>query len=147
MLQTEYSHAISGLKSKRAELADEIDDLKDEIKRKGDQMGTLDAAIVVFEPGFDTSSIPHKRPRKTVKIFKKGQLGGVISDVLREASGAVPTAEIVQQVMRLTDQVEANRARVARETLAHLRSMVKQGRVVKVGERMNATWALKRLHS
>lgn len=147
MLQTEYSHAISGLKSKRAELAEEIDDLKDEIKRKGDQMGTLDAAIVVFEPGFDTSSIPNKRPRKAIKIFKKGQLGGVISDVLREASGAVPTAEIVQQVMRLTDQVEANRARVARETLAHFRSLVKQGRVVKVGERANATWALKRLHS
>ena len=147
MSQTNYSNAVAELKHKRLELFDEIKDLKTTIKRKGEQIGSLDAAIDVFVPGFDTSRLPVKKPRTKSKLFKHGQLSGAIVDALREAGGEISTAEIVRRVMAETGQKNTDQSRVRQKALLHLNYAAKKGnRIDKIGKGADTRWAFKRFN-
>jgi hypothetical protein len=55
----------------------------------------VDATLLLLDPGANPEAIPTKRPVKRIKLFRQGELGRMILDVLRGAPGELSTAEIV----------------------------------------------------
>ncbi len=92
------SHVLSGLISKRSELAGEVDHHKKEIARIGADLKVIDAAIKVFHPGYDLRKLRAKTHRIKNSFFKHGEANTLVLDVLREASDPINTLEIGSQV-------------------------------------------------
>jgi len=137
-------YALAALKDKRAGFAGEIIDFKKKVKWREDQIRHIDATIEVFEPGFDVDSIPNRRPRKRVKLFKQGELGRMILDALRRAGEPITTKEIVTAVMEEMGHGESSRSALAQRVRGNLAYHERStGNIVKVGEGRETQWRLK----
>ncbi len=68
-------HAIAAVKDRRATLAGEIQQFKDAIAYRHEQLAHLDATIKLLDPNFPIDTIPPKRPRR-VKLFAAGEWAG-----------------------------------------------------------------------
>src|SRR5882672_238320 len=91
-------YALAALKDRRATMAGEIKSLKDKLAYRQEQLGHLDATILILDPSFPVESIRPKRPRR-VKLFKHGELGRMILDTLRRANGkALSNQEIAKAI-------------------------------------------------
>lgn len=136
-------YALAALKDKRAGFAGEIIDYKKKIKWREDQIRHIDATIEVFEPGFDVNSIPNRRPRKRVKLFKQGELGRMIIDALRRAGEPITTQEVVTAVMKEMGHDENARSALSTRVRGNLAYQEKKNRTVeKIGEGRDARWQL-----
>jgi hypothetical protein len=135
-------YALSALKDKRATLSGEIADMKKKMKWREDQLAHVDATIAIFEPGFDINSLPIKRPRKRVKLFKQGELGRLIFDALRRAGEPISTAEVVTAVMEAQGYDEDARSAFAPRVRGNLAYQGGRGTVVKVGGGTETRWRL-----
>lgn len=88
------SHVITGLVSKRSELAGLVDHHRKEIARLGDDLKALDAAIKIFDPDYNLSTVKAKAHRVKNSFFEHGEATKLILDVLRDAGGKLDTMEI-----------------------------------------------------
>jgi hypothetical protein len=138
-------YALAALKDRRARLAGEIFALKKQIQAKLGQMAHLDATMVLFDPEAHPSSIRPKRvvAYQRVPLFSHGELGRSILDVLREADG-VPLAgrEIAARVMTKLNQPASAKMAMTSRVGSNLTYLKKQSKVVKVGDKQSARWAL-----
>jgi hypothetical protein len=91
-------HVISALRSKQAELSGGLIAAKKRIVQLRADIGSLDAAIRIFDP----TSEPHKiRPilrRKKPAFIPRGQCSRAILDMLRHADDAMTSREITTQL-------------------------------------------------
>ena len=76
-------HVISALARKRAELLGEIEYLKELLKTRKQDLLTIDSAILVFDPGYELSSITPKRQYNS--FFKRTKGASLVLDFLRGA--------------------------------------------------------------
>lgn len=135
-------YALAALKDKRATLSGEIADMKKQIKWREDQLAHVDATIAIFEPGFDIGSLPLKRPRKRVKLFKQGELGRLIFDALRRAGEPIPTADVVTAVMEAQGYEEEARSAFAPRVRGNLAYQHGRGTIEKIGGGNETRWRL-----
>jgi len=142
MNDTSNKYALAALKDKRASLAGEIRDLKAKVAKRQAALAHVDETIRVFEPDFDVDSIPTKRPRKRVKLFRHGELGRLILDALRKAGEPLSTPQITSYIIEAQGHDESARRALAPRVRGNLAYLHGRGIVEKIGERTGAKWAL-----
>ena len=92
-------YALSALRDKRAVLASEIVQLERQLRHRKEALGHVDATLRLLDPSVDIDSIPTKRPRKRVKLFRQGELGRMILKAMREADAPISTQEITSAIL------------------------------------------------
>lgn len=123
-------YALAALKDKRATIAGEIEQMKRQLRHKREQLIHIDETLRILSPDYDAGSVPMKRPRRHVNLFRPGELGRTIRDVLRKAEGKPLTStEIVTGVLAATGNGEAARPAMARRVRSNLYYLRKRGDV------------------
>lgn len=95
----ENEHVLSGLISKRAELAGEIDHLTSVVQQKLIELDHLDAAIRIFKPDIDLETIKPKTVPPRHQALPGEMIRGVLT-VLREAKEPISSMEITLRLMK-----------------------------------------------
>ncbi len=94
-----HTYALSGLVSKRAEMAGLIEHHQKEIERLRQGIYQLDATIRIFDPNYRIRSIKTKEYRRYSRIFKKGECYRLCLDALRRAGQVMSTTLITEIIM------------------------------------------------
>lgn len=93
------SHVVSGLLSKREEIAGQITTIQAEIGRLQGALTHLDNTIKLFSPQYDLRTIKGKRTYKKSKNFERGEAQRMTLDVLREFKKPLCSREIVDELL------------------------------------------------
>lgn len=93
-------HTLSGLVAKRAEIAGRITQVRATLRQLITDLDHVDAAIRIFDPGFNIEGIKPKAPAALFAVSFRGEFVRLILDMMREAQGPVTTKEIALHVMR-----------------------------------------------
>jgi hypothetical protein len=123
------SHVVSGLVSKRGELAGEAERCRREWQRLADELGHLDATIRLFDPDYDLGGIRPRQRRRGQRWFGPGECQRLVLDVLRDATEPLSDQGVTVAVATrkgLQDRTEALAA-LQKTTLAVLRRLVGKG--------------------
>jgi len=107
------SMVVSGLVSKRAEVAGQIASFKTEITKLQSALTHLDASIKLFAPEFDLRTVKAKRTNKRNQYFTKREAQRMVLDVMRKARMPLNSREITDQLLRRKN-LEPNAPLVAR---------------------------------
>ncbi|HTQ35053.1 MAG TPA: hypothetical protein VMI30_12850 [Stellaceae bacterium] len=94
------SHTLSGLITKRAEIAARIVDARAALRQLIVDLDNIDAAIRIFDPAYNVEAIKPKAPTAPHGVSFRGEFVRLILDMMREAKGPVTTKEIALHVMR-----------------------------------------------
>lgn len=97
-----YEHTISGLLSKRADLFNEAERIRDRLAEIKNDIDALDRTLNVL--GYDGDLDAAMPRQKRHVVFGKGELFRACMDVLRRADGPLTSRQIAQQVMELNGQ-------------------------------------------
>lgn len=137
------SFVISGLISKRNELAGLAEHHAQELDRLDADLKHLDAAIKLFDPEMDLRTLPPKRFREANRIFRQGESNRLMLEVLREAGGTLNTLEIAQRIAD-KKKLDESLVKTVRDTiLDSLRRAEKKGVLRQMGrEGMALLWQL-----
>lgn len=93
------SLVVSGLVSKRSEVAGQIISYQAEITRLQESLSHLDGSIKLFSPEYDLRTIKAKRTNKRNQYFVKGEAQRMTLDVMREAGRPLNSLEITAQLL------------------------------------------------
>ena len=107
------SHVVSGLVSKRAEVAGQITSYQTEIGRLQSALSHLDGTIKLFAPEYDLRTVKSKRTNTRNQYFVQGEAQRMTLDVMREANEPLCSREITDALLRRKD-IEPTAAIVAR---------------------------------
>ncbi|WP_186163212.1 hypothetical protein [Burkholderia gladioli] len=138
------SHVVSGLVSKRAEIAGRIVSLKNEISQLQANLLALDNAIKVFDPDFEIQGIKARAPRTRNQYFEHGELQRLVLDTLRKTTTALTNQEIAERLMEQKN-IEATAANIklVQKTMSNTVSRLeKQKRVKRSLGRDELRWKL-----
>jgi hypothetical protein len=95
----ENEHVLSGLISKRAELAGEIDHLTSMVQQKLIELDHLDASIRIFKPDIDLETVKAKTVPPRHQALPGEMIRGVLT-VLRESKAPITSNEITLRLMK-----------------------------------------------
>jgi len=107
------SLVVSGLVSKRSEVAGQIISYQAEITRLQESLSHLDGSIKLFAPEYDLRTIKSKRTNMRNQYFVKGEAQRMTLDVMREAGKPLNSLEITAQLLARKG-IEATAAITAR---------------------------------
>lgn len=107
------SLVVSGLVSKRAEVAGQINAYEAEISRLQESLSHLDGSIKLFAPEYDLRTIKAKRTNKRNQYFAQGEAQRMTLDVMREAGKPLNSLEITALLLARKG-IEATAAITAR---------------------------------
>lgn len=93
------SHVVSGLLSKREEIAGQITTIQAEIGRLQGSLTHLDNTIKLFSPQYDLRTIKGKRTYTKSKNFERGEAQRMTLDVMREFKKPLCSREIVDELL------------------------------------------------
>ena len=85
-------HVLSGLITKRAELAGQIEMMQRKMRELVATIGHIDAAIRVFDPNAELDDIKPKLPPR-FQAFK-GEVSRLVLNALREAGKPLPVSDL-----------------------------------------------------
>lgn len=136
------SHVVSGLLSKREEIAGQITTIQAEIGRLQGALTHLDNTIKLFSPQYDLRTIKGKRTYTKSKNFERGEAQRMTLDVLREFKKPLCSREIVDELLerKNIESTTANVVNLQKNILTILHSLEKRKIIVQVD---NAGGALK----
>lgn len=125
------SLVVSGLVSKRAEVAGQIAAFKTQITQLQDALSHLDGSIKLFALEFDLRTIPAKRTNKRHQYFKKGEAQRMTLDVMRDAGIPLHSREITDRLLarKGIEPTPALVARIQKNIIAVLHRQ--EGRLVR----------------
>lgn len=92
------SHLVSGLVSKRAELAQEAEGYRRELQRLAETIGHLDATIRLFAPDCALDDGPPRQRRPRLQRFAGGECQRLVLETLRDAAGPLSDRAVVAAV-------------------------------------------------
>lgn len=107
------SHVVTGLVSKRSEVAGQIASYQTEIIRLKDALAHLDGSIKLFAPEYDLRTAKVKRTTTRNQYFKQGEAQRMTLDVMRETGAPMNTREITTLLLKRKG-IDADAALVAR---------------------------------
>lgn len=128
-----HTYAISGLVSKRSEMAGLIEYHQKEIERLRQGLYQIDAAIRIFDPAYRIRSIKTKEYRSYSRIFKKGECYRLCLEALRRADDVLSTTLIAEIIMNKKGLVHEQQATVTDSVNNSLRFAERRGIVRRVG--------------
>ncbi len=128
-----HTYAISGLVSKRAEVAGLIEYHQKEIERLRQSIYQIDAAIRIFDPTYRIRSIKTKEYRRYSRIFKKGECYRLCLDTLRRADDVLSTILITDVIMHRKGLPLEQHSTVTDSVNNSLRFAERRGIVQRVG--------------
>lgn len=136
------SHVVSGLLSKREEIAGQITTIQAEIGRLQGALTHLDNTIKLFSPQYDLRTIKGKRTYTKSKNFERGEAQRMTLDVLRELKKPLCSREIVDELLerKKIESTTANIVNLQKNILTILHSLEKRKIIIQVD---NAGGALK----
>ena len=129
------SHVVTGLVTKRAELAGRIEAARRELERLEANVGHLDGAIKLFAPDYKLEGIRAKPPRRRNRFFIQGECQRLILEIFRDAAqplSAVRLAEALAQRKGLEPRVGVLEA-VRKSALGAVKRLVGKGVIVTAG--------------
>lgn len=135
-------YALSALRNKRASLASQITQLERQLRHCRESLVHVDATLRLLDPSIELDSIPTKRPRKNITLFRQGELGRMILGALRDAEAPLSTAAIVSAVLATGGHGEGARPTMAPRVRGNLAYQERRGMVLKSGNGKGARWAL-----
>lgn len=94
------THVISGLVSKRSELAGLLSHYRKEISKISEELSHIDHTIKIFNPEYDLRAIRTKQYRKKNKFFKNGEGNRLVLEILRDSKDSISTSEITQEAIK-----------------------------------------------
>lgn len=107
------NYALSGLITKRGEVAARIIEARAALRQLIVDLDNLDAAIRIFDSAYNVETIKPKAPLAPYGVSFRGEFVRIILDMMREAKGPVRTNEIALHVMRHRGINTADAAAVA----------------------------------
>jgi hypothetical protein len=143
-----YEHTISGLLSKRSDLFNEAEGIRDRLAAIRNDIDAIDRVLGTL--GY-TGDLDREMPRqKRHVVFGKGELTRSILDELRGATGPMGSREIAQAIVALSGQDARDRkfiTDVTRRASKALRILKLAGDVrSSVDAKGNVMWTLRALH-
>lgn len=92
------THVVSALKTKRMEVAGQIEALQAQLRQAVIDLDHVEAALRLFDPNVDMTALP---PRKVAPVLydTKGDTGRIILETLRTAPRPLSTAQVCDAVM------------------------------------------------
>ena len=93
----EFQHTISGLLTKRSQVAQTLRDAEYAFKDAQADVAAIDRALRLL--GFKEDPRPYMPKRKNRRIFKKGEMLSGAYAVLREADGPLSSREICLKLL------------------------------------------------
>ncbi len=130
------SHVVSGLVSKRAELAGLIQHHQEAMRQLSAAIGNIDGTIRLFDPDYDLGTIKSKAPKQANPWFEHGETNRLVLDVLRPASQPRSTRQIGEAMITLKGlSVEGHKEwdSVLKLVLCAAQRLEKKGTVKMVG--------------
>jgi len=93
------THVVSALKTKRVEIASQIEDYREKMRLAVIALDHVEASLRLFDPDVDMGQLG---PRKVAQVLydTKGDTGRVILDALRTATMPMSTAAVCETVMK-----------------------------------------------
>lgn len=111
---TDYSHTANGLLTKRAELFNEAERIRDRLAEIKNDIGALDR--VLGSLGY-TGDLDAKMPRqKREVIFGRGELSKAIYGELRTAEGPLSSREIAREIITMRGEDARDRKYISELT-------------------------------
>ena len=139
------SHVVSGLVSKRGEMAGLIEYHRKEMGRLTGDLVHLDASIKLFAPDLDLRSLRPRAHRRRNAHFRAGEVPRFILDSLRRAGGALTSRAIAEQVVTAKglEASPATLAAIQKSLLIALKCLAGKG-VLREGPSAGAarTWVI-----
>ncbi|NUJ78786.1 hypothetical protein HUN39_01815 [Methylocystis sp. FS] len=131
-----YEHTISGLLTKRADLFNEAQRIRDRLAEIKNDIGALDRVLGTL--GY-TGNLDAEMPRqKRQVLFGPGELTRAILDVLRDATEPMATREIARAILAVNEQDPRDRRLLTEHTRRvskALRILKRHGAVVGAGDK------------
>jgi hypothetical protein len=90
---------LNGLVKRRAQLAGDIENTHEVLRKMVLDLESLDATIVQFDPDFKVETIKPKAFRPPKDWSNRGQMSRIILSVLRQASEPLTTRDIALQLL------------------------------------------------
>ncbi len=136
------SHVVSGLLSKREEIAGQIATIQTEIGRLQGALTHLDNTIKLFSPQYDLRTIKGKRTYTRSKNFERGEAQRMTLDVMRGLKKPLCSREIVDELLerKSIEPTSTTVVNLQKNILTILHSLEKRKIIVQVD---NAGGALK----
>ena len=128
-----HTFAISGLVSKRSEMAGLIEHHQKEIERLRQGLYQIDAAIRIFDPTYRIRSIKTKEYRRYSRFFKKGECYRLCLEALRRADAILSTTLITEIIMHQKGLTHEHQATITDSVNNSLRFAERRGIVQRVG--------------
>jgi hypothetical protein len=137
-------YAITSLKHRRATMAGEIEQFKEGIRYREEQLSHLDAVLRELDPSYRAETIAPKKLRR-VHLFGKGELNRLILDALRRGGEqAMKPGQIAETIIEVQGYGEEAKPALIRRVRANLGYLQRQrGLVDKIGHRWTARWKLR----
>jgi hypothetical protein len=90
------SHVVTGLVTKRAELAGRIEAARRELEQFEANVGHLDGAIKLFAPDYELEGIRAKPARRRNRFFIQGECQRLILEIFRDAAQPLSAARLAE---------------------------------------------------
>jgi hypothetical protein len=137
-----YDHTISGLLSKRADLWNEAERIRDRLAEIRNDIGALDRTLNVLGYKGDLDAAMPRQKREV--IFGRGELSKAIYGELRTATGPLSSRDIAREIVALRGEDARDRkylADLTRRVSKALRKMREEGHVRSVTDtKGNLLW-------
>ena len=138
-----HIHTVSGLVSKRSEMAGLIEHHQKEIERLRQGLYQVDAAIRIFDPTYRTRSIKATEYRRYSRIFKKGECYRLCLESLRCADDVLSTTLITEIIMHKKKLTHEQKSTITDSVNNSLRFAERRGIVQRVGmDGISIRWKL-----
>jgi hypothetical protein len=139
---SDYSHTVSGLLQKRADLFNEAERLRDRLAEIKNDIGAIDRTLSVLGYKGDLDTAMPRQKREV--IFGRGELSKAIYRELREAEGPLSSRDIAREIVALRGEDARDRkylSDLTKRVSKALRAMREEGNVRSVTDaKGNASW-------
>ena len=102
------SHVVTALRTKRAELAGEIQAAEKHMAQLRANLVHLDATLRLFDPKAEPEAIPVKRPYRRRRWFSDGELPRRILDTLRKSPEPLSASDLAGLIVLQKDFAEGD---------------------------------------
>lgn len=137
-----FEHTISGLLTKRADLFNEAERLRDRLAEIKNDIGAIDRTLSVLGYKGDLDAAMPRQKREV--IFGRGELSKAIYRELREADGPLSSRDIAREIVALRGEDARDRkylSELTKRVSKALRAMREEGSVRSVTDaKGNVSW-------
>lgn len=130
-----FEHTISGLLTKRADLFNEAERIRDRLAEIRNDLGAIDRTLAILDYKGDLDAAMPRQKREV--IFGRGELSRAIYEELRDSEGPVSSRDIARSIVALRGEDARDRrylSDLTKRVSKALRQMREAGQVRRVAD-------------